>query len=153
MSEEVKNDTVTPAPEAPAAEAPAAPAAEASATEAPAAGTQQTTSTEQSSNRSEGSRPEGGNRSEGGDRRPQNRPDRGRRDGGRPRFRRKVCRFCEEPNTVIDYKKPEVLERFITDRGKILPRRVTGTCAKHQRAVAVAIKRARIIALLPFVEK
>jgi small subunit ribosomal protein S18 len=54
---------------------------------------------------------------------------------------------------MIDYKKHEILERFITDRGKILPRRVTGTCAKHQRAIAQEIKRSRIVALLPFIEK
>ncbi len=70
-----------------------------------------------------------------------------------PRFRRKVCRFCHEENLEIDYKNREILERFITDRGKILPRRVTGTCAKHQRLLARAIKKARYIALIPYVEK
>ncbi len=69
------------------------------------------------------------------------------------RFKRKVCRFCHDKNAVIDYKDVRLVEQFITDRGKILPRRVTGTCAKHQRGVAQAIKRARIIALIPFVEK
>ncbi|HPS88196.1 MAG TPA: 30S ribosomal protein S18 [Spirochaetota bacterium] len=69
------------------------------------------------------------------------------------RFKRKVCRFCHDKNAVIDYKDLKMVEQFITDRGKILPRRVTGTCAKHQRGVAQAIKRARIIALIPFVEK
>ena len=69
-----------------------------------------------------------------------------------PRFKKKVCRFCHNKDIVIDYKKTEVLERFITDRGKILPRRITGTCAKHQRVLAQEIKRARMIALLPFVE-
>ena len=69
-----------------------------------------------------------------------------------PRFKKKVCRFCHNKDIVIDYKKTEVLERFITDRGKILPRRITGTCAKHQRGLAQEIKRARMIALLPFVE-
>jgi small subunit ribosomal protein S18 len=53
----------------------------------------------------------------------------------------------------MDYKEPETIRRFVTDRGKILPRRVTGTCAKHQRALAREIKRARALALLPFVEK
>ncbi|MFC1670298.1 30S ribosomal protein S18 [Spirochaetota bacterium] len=96
------------------------------------------------------------------------RPDRGRRpdDSGRrgsyqrggmdnrmPRFKKKVCRFCYEKGLEVDYKNSDILERFITDRGKILPRRVTGACAKHQRAVARAIKRARIIALVPFVEQ
>lgn len=69
------------------------------------------------------------------------------------RFKRKVCRFCHDKNAVIDYKDVRLVEQFITDRGKILPRRVTGTCAKHQRGVAQAIKRARILALVPFVEK
>ncbi len=69
------------------------------------------------------------------------------------RFKRKVCKFCYDKNLAIDYKNNKLLEQFITDRGKILPRRVTGTCAKHQRGVAIAIKRARIIALLPFVEQ
>ena len=90
-----------------------------------------------------------------GDRR-QGRPERSEHGGGHqrsPRFRKKVCRFCHDKDFVIDYKKPETLERFITDRGKILPRRVTGTCARHQRALAREIKRARILALIPFVEK
>jgi small subunit ribosomal protein S18 len=69
------------------------------------------------------------------------------------RFKRKVCRFCHDKNAQIDYKDVKMVEQFITDRGKILPRRVTGICAKHQRGVALAIKRARIIALIPFVEK
>jgi len=69
------------------------------------------------------------------------------------RFKRKVCRFCTDKNARIDYKDVKMVEQFITDRGKILPRRVTGTCAKHQRGVAQAIKRARILALVPFVEK
>jgi len=69
------------------------------------------------------------------------------------RFKRKVCRFCHDKNAHIDYKDVKMVEQFITDRGKILPRRVTGICAKHQRGVALAIKRARIIALIPFVEK
>jgi small subunit ribosomal protein S18 len=70
-----------------------------------------------------------------------------------PRFKKKVCIFRQDKNVVVDYKRPDMLERFITDRGKILPRRVTGTCAKHQRLVARGIKRARTIALLPFVEQ
>jgi small subunit ribosomal protein S18 len=70
-----------------------------------------------------------------------------------PRFKKKVCRFCHNKDMFIDYKRIDILERFITDRGKILPRRITGTCAKHQRALATEIKRARMIALLPFLEK
>jgi small subunit ribosomal protein S18 len=69
------------------------------------------------------------------------------------RFKRKVCKFCYDKNLAMDYKNSKLLEQFITDRGKILPRRVTGTCAKHQRGVALSIKRARIIALIPFVEQ
>lgn len=64
--------------------------------------------------------------------------------------RRKVCKFCQEKIDVVDYKEARMLGQFISERGKILPRRLTGTCAPHQRLVAVAIKRARNIALLPF---
>ncbi|MDH7602203.1 MAG: 30S ribosomal protein S18 [Armatimonadota bacterium] len=67
------------------------------------------------------------------------------------RVRRKVCAFCVEKIEYIDYKNVSRLRRFITDRGKIIPRRQTGTCALHQRALARAIKRAREMALLPFV--
>jgi small subunit ribosomal protein S18 len=77
--------------------------------------------------------------------------DRGGRGGkGKVFFKKKVCKFCTQ-KLKIDYKDADVLRRFITDRGKIVPRRMTGTCAKHQRALAAAIKRARLIALLPFV--
>jgi small subunit ribosomal protein S18 len=77
--------------------------------------------------------------------------DRGGRGGkGKIYFKKKVCRFCTQ-KLRLDYKDADVLRRFITERGKILPRRITGTCAKHQRVLAAAIKRARIIALLPFV--
>jgi small subunit ribosomal protein S18 len=65
--------------------------------------------------------------------------------------RRKVCRFCADTSLVIDYKETRTLKYFITERGKIIPRRISGTCAKHQRSLTVAIKRARTIALLPFV--
>jgi small subunit ribosomal protein S18 len=70
--------------------------------------------------------------------------------GGKVYFKKKVCKFCMQ-KLKIDYKDSDTLRRFITERGKILPRRITGTCAKHQRVLALAIKRARIIALLPFV--
>jgi small subunit ribosomal protein S18 len=66
------------------------------------------------------------------------------------RYRRKVCYFCVEDETV-DYKDVDTLQRYITARGKIRPRRQTGVCAKHQRRLSTAIKRARHIALLPFV--
>ncbi len=65
--------------------------------------------------------------------------------------RRKVCRFCADSKMAIDYKDARTLRYFITERGKIIPRRITGTCATHQRALTLAIKRARAIALLPFV--
>ncbi len=69
---------------------------------------------------------------------------------GKKFFRKKICRFCAN-KAKIDYKDADGLKRFTTERGKILPRRITGTCAKHQREVALAIKRARAICLLPFV--
>jgi len=61
----------------------------------------------------------------------------------------KICRFCQDKIEKIDYKDEKRLLRFVTEQGKMIPRRVTGTCAKHQRQLAVAIKRARHIALLP----
>jgi small subunit ribosomal protein S18 len=64
--------------------------------------------------------------------------------------KKKVCRFCVDKSDYIDYKKAEILAPFLQERGKILPRRMTGTCARHQRWLAVAIKRAQNIALLPF---
>ena len=74
------------------------------------------------------------------------------RSGGRPqrRGRKKVCSFCVDKIETIDYKDVAKLRRFISERAKILPRRVTGTCARHQRQLTVAIKRARHLALLPF---
>ncbi len=65
--------------------------------------------------------------------------------------RRKVCRFCADSSLEIDYKNPSQLKYFIAERGKILPRRISGTCARHQRVLMRAIKRARTIALLPYV--
>src|SRR5437764_4163040 len=75
--------------------------------------------------------------------------DRGgrRRPGG---GRRKVCRFCADKTLAVDYKDVRTLQSFITEGGKIVPSRTSGNCAKHQRQLAVAIKRARILALLPF---
>ena len=66
------------------------------------------------------------------------------------RPRRKVCSFCVDKVQEIDYKDAAKLRKFITERGKILPRRISGTCAKHQRQLTIAIKRARNVALLPF---
>ena len=71
-----------------------------------------------------------------------------KRRGGRRR--KKVCVFCGKENNEIDYKDVAKLRRYVTERGKILPRRISGTCAKHQRQLTVAIKRARCVALLPF---
>jgi small subunit ribosomal protein S18 len=65
--------------------------------------------------------------------------------------RRKVCRFCADTSLAINYKDPKALRYFLTERGKIIPRRISGSCAKHQRALTHAIKRARTIALLPYV--
>jgi small subunit ribosomal protein S18 len=99
--------------------------------------------------------PGGAPRREGG-------PSGGRREGGpggpggRPRGKRqyfrkkKVCKFCVEKIDFIDYKRADILSQFVQERGKILPRRMTGVCARHQRGLGVAIKRARNIALLPF---
>lgn len=86
----------------------------------------------------------------------------GGRDGGRgsmdddkkgkqqTRFRRKSCRFCENKDMMIDYKKVDILVRLVSNKGKILPRRLTGTCAKHQRLVASAIKKSRMAGFMPF---
>ena len=71
-----------------------------------------------------------------------------RRSGMR---RKKVCQFCADKTEVIDYKDVEKLRKYVTERGKILPKRITGTCSIHQRAVTTAVKRARIVALLPYV--
>lgn len=71
------------------------------------------------------------------------------RGGRRPR--RRVCSFCVDKVEGIDYKETHKLRKYITERGKILPRRISGNCAKHQRQVTIAIKRARNIALLPFI--
>ena len=65
--------------------------------------------------------------------------------------RKKVCQFCADKAQVVDYKDIDVLKKYVTERGKILPKRITGTCAMHQRAVTTAVKRARIVALLPYV--
>ena len=70
--------------------------------------------------------------------------------GSRRPQHRKVCNFCVEKIEEIDYKEVSRLRRYVSERGKILPRRVTGTCARHQRTLTVALKRARHIALLPF---
>lgn len=73
----------------------------------------------------------------------------GRGDRG-PRFKKKTCRFCEVKDLAIDYKRVDVLVKLVSNKGKILPRRLTGTCALHQRAVAKAIKKARNVGFMPF---
>ena len=65
--------------------------------------------------------------------------------------KKKVCQFCADKAETIDYKVVEKLRKYVTERGKILPKRITGTCAMHQRAVTTAVKRARTVALLPYV--
>jgi small subunit ribosomal protein S18 len=102
-----------------------------------------------------GGRREGGHSSGGGGRR-EGGPGGPGGPGGRPRGKRqyfrkkKVCKFCVEKMDFIDYKRADILAQFVQERGKILPRRMTGVCARHQRWLGVAIKRARNIALLPF---
>jgi len=93
-----------------------------------------------------------GGSSGGGDR---DRGERGERGGGEERGgrgfgRRKVCRYCADKNAKIDYKNASELKYFVTERGKIVPRRISGNCALHQRQVATAIKRSRNVALLPY---
>jgi small subunit ribosomal protein S18 len=95
----------------------------------------------------------GGPRPSGGDDRGEGRGGEGRGGGmrrGRPGGRRKVCRFCADKTLKVDYKDVRTLGSFITEGGKIVPSRTSGNCAKHQRQLAVAIKRARVLALLPF---
>ena len=76
---------------------------------------------------------------------------RGERRGGKFAPRPKVCQFCVDKVKSIDYKQADMLRRFVSERGKIRPRRQTGTCARHQRHLTTAIKRARHLAMLPFV--
>ena len=74
-----------------------------------------------------------------------------RRRGGMRR-RKKVCAFCGKEDKAISYKDAATLKKFVSERGKILPRRITGTCAKHQRALTLAVKRARHVAIMPYVQ-
>ena len=68
------------------------------------------------------------------------------------RRRKKVCAFCGKEDKAISYKDAATLKKFVSERGKILPRRITGTCAKHQRALTLAVKRARHVAIMPYVQ-
>ena len=91
----------------------------------------------------------GGNRDRDRDR--EDRGERGGEEGGRRGFgRRKVCRFCADKALKVDYKDQNQMKYFLTERGKIIPRRISGNCAKHQREVATAIKRGRMLAILPY---
>ncbi len=133
---ENENNGATPAV-TPAAEQPSAPAA-APASAAP------TTSAPAREHAPRENRPSYGDR---GDRQGGDRPFR-----GGPRRGKKVCQFCiDRTLTSIDYKDTARLRKFISERAKIIPRRVTGTCAEHQRQLTVAVKRARQVALLPYV--
>lgn len=87
-------------------------------------------------------------RNERSERRPSDsqRPDASKR----PYMKKKVCRFCQDPELTIDYKDIKALRGYLTERARIVPRRISGTCAKHQRVIATAIKRARNIAIIPF---
>jgi len=124
-----------PEPSAPAAEAPpSAPEAAAPAAEAAPAGEARSAPSRVAPSRVEDD----------------DRPRGGRGGGGRRFGRRKVCTFCVEKATSIDYKDPGKLRRYLSDRGRIDARRKTGTCAKHQRWLALALKRARHLALMPY---
>lgn len=70
--------------------------------------------------------------------------------GGRGFARRKVCRFCADKKIIVDFKDQSTLKYFVTERGKIIPRRISGNCSKHQRAIAKAVKQARGLALIPY---
>lgn len=155
MSYQENPQAPAPPTETPAATPASTPAA------APAPSAPQAHSGPSSHGRPGGDRPGGGGRSHSG---PPRGDSRGPREGGGPGgpggpprrgkrqfFRkRKVCHFCTGKIDFIDYKKADALNQFIQDRGKILPRRMTGTCSRHQRWLCEAIKRARNIALLPF---
>lgn len=128
-----------------------APAAAATTTDRPTT-PRPTTPSRPSAPRPSGSRPGGGGGRPGGSRPPfRGRP--GGRDGGRGRggfFKKKGCRYCKNTDIPINYKDARALRPFLTEKGKIMPRRITGNCAKHQRVVTMAIKRARNIAILPY---
>ncbi|MBL0058604.1 MAG: 30S ribosomal protein S18 [Elusimicrobia bacterium] len=97
-----------------------------------------------------GSRPNSGPRPNGPGGRPPSGPG-GARRGGRPMIRRKVCRFCAEKISEVDYKAIPILRGFLTARGKMLGGRTTGNCARHQRQLTQGIKRSRMLALLPYI--
>jgi len=158
VADDTQKDTQSQAHKAndarPAEPAPAAPAAAPPPSDAPRAPEGRPPEGRPRDDRPHGPRGEGGRGGEG-----RGGEGRGPREGGREGGKRgrrgfyrkkKVCRFCVDRVDFIDYKKPEQLTQFIQERGKIVPRRITGTCSRHQRWLAEAIKRARNIALLPF---
>ncbi len=149
MPEEQKQPQAAPAAPAAAAAAPAAPAAPREAREGGHGGGHGGGG----GGRREGGSGGGGGRREGGSGGPggPGGGPGGPRRGKRQYFRKKkVCKFCVEKMDFIDYKRADILSQFVQERGKILPRRMTGVCSRHQRWLGVAIKRARNIALLPF---
>jgi small subunit ribosomal protein S18 len=152
MADEVKHPNQAPAagaePTTTPAEAPATPAAAAPAAAAPAAAAPATHAPSSRPPMRRDSRPGGDRGGPRGDRRPSG-P--GGPRGDRKFFRRKkVCKFCVEKIDSIDYKDVGLLRQFVAERGKIVPRRLTGVCTPHQRRLSAAIKQARNIALLPF---
>ncbi len=89
------------------------------------------------------------------DKKQNNRRNRNNDEDYNPKFRKqrkKVCPLCADKNLVLDYKNSDQLRKFVNDKGKILPRRATGACAKHQRDITLAVKRARHIAILPYTQ-
>ncbi len=103
----------------------------------------------------QGSKSYGGDRGgeRGGGRGGEDRGDKGGDDdkrGGRGFGRKRVCRYCADKNAKVDFKDQAALKYFVTERGKIIPRRISGNCAKHQRQIAQAIKRARGLAMIPY---
>jgi len=155
--EETNEAPKTEAQAPPAAPAPAVPAAEAPAVAAPAPATPAAppvAAPAPGAGAGGAERPAGGERRPDGPRREprgRDRDDDDRGGGGRRYFgRRKVCTFCVDKAASVDYKDPGKLRRYVSDRGRIETRRRTGTCAKHQRWLATALKRARHLALLPY---
>ena len=92
----------------------------------------------------------GGDREERGGRGGDDRGEGDDKRGGRGFGRKKVCRFCADKNAQVDFKDQATMKYFVTERGKIIPRRISGNCAKHQREIATAIKRSRGLALIPY---
>ena len=127
----------------------AAPVSTATAT-TPAAPASTTTAAPATTGGYQGGGYQGGGAKPRYERKPYNRDFDGNKDGRKRFFKRKVCNFCKNRQEALDYKDVRILKRYIKDSGKIIPKRLTGTCSKHQRMVTRSIKRARSIALLPY---